>query len=90
MLQDLTDDLKVYNAENPREAEDGSEEEDSCPAEDSLSTGTGGSLSPPDAGGSTHQAPGFDLITRARAWVDQRKTPADGGGGEKHQAFNKV
>lgn len=81
MMGSLGTDQRDFNSCQPKDADASSQEtqesSQSSPADAVLQ------LQP-------EQAPGFDLLRRARAWVDARKLPAEGGGNKTNQDFLNV
>lgn len=89
LLGDLEEQLNTHNATHPAVAEDSEEGSQSSNDEGSQSSTATPPPTPPLHVG-PRQEPGFDVVGRARAWLQDRWTPAKGGGGKENQAFNKL
>jgi len=80
LMTSLETDLRAYNStRRPEDADASSQEtQESSPSE------------PLDSFRPPEQAKGFDLLRRARAWLDERKVPAKGGGNKINTEFLEV
>jgi len=80
MVAFLETEVRTYNSTRRPEDADASSQE----------TQESSQSEPLDSFRRPEQAKGFDLLRRARAWLDERKVPAKGGGSKINTEFLDV